>query len=370
MRIKFTNYSGKNKIISVATNEQVKKDLEADELDYIYVHEGRTYLYPDDIELVCDEKYKQVLEKLNDYDVFELWEDGTLVQCYANDTMDNYFFVTGKCKSNCIMCPSPEVTRKNSEVNEADKLIEIAKHIPIGASHLTITGGEPFMIGESIFSFFDFLKKKFLHTEFLILTNGRVFCVPKYLEDLKESIPNNTIIGIPLYGSNSIVHDKITQAKGSFEQTVYAIEKLCDAGINIELRIVVNKLNIEDFENIVNLIINKLHKVQYISIIAMEMTGNAYINRDSVWIPYTEIFKKTHISIMKLIENELDVKLYNFPLCTVDKSFWTICEKSISQNKVKYAEVCSKCAVRDACGGVFAGTYNLEKGDLKIINEA
>ena len=73
---------------------------------------------------------------------------------------------------------------------------------------------------------------------------------------------------------------------------------------------------------------------------------------------------------MKLIENELDVKLYNFPLCTVDKSCWTICEKSISQNKVKYAEVCSKCAVRDACGGVFAGTYNLEKGDLKIINEA
>ncbi len=371
MRLKFINYYGKNKIVSIAISQQVREDLEKDKLDYIYVQNNKYFLCSDglEVELDCYKEDKQFTSKLNDYDVYELWEDGTLVNCYCNKNIDNYFFVTGKCNSNCVMCPSPEVARKNGEVNRAEKLIEIAKHIPVNVNHLTITGGEPFMLGNSIFKFLNFLKCKFEYTEFLILTNGRIFAVPKYLEHLKETIPNNTIIGIPLHGSNAIVHDNITQVKGSYDQTVEAIENLCSNGIRVELRIVISKLNVDDFRRMVDLIIKKMSKIEYISIMAMEMTGNAYVNREKVWIPYREAFDKIADSVMLLIKNGIDVKLYNFPLCTVERKFWTLCEKSISSNKVRYTKTCDGCSVKDACGGLFAGTYNLENGELKRIDE-
>ena len=71
--------------------------------------------------------------------------------------------------------------------------------------------------------------------------------------------------------------------------------------------------------------------------------------------------------INKLINNGIDVKLYNFPLCTVDPSCWMICERSISPNKIRYSETCEGCNYKQSCGGVFAGTINIERDELKAI---
>lgn len=49
------------------------------------------------------------------------------------------------------------------------------------------------------------------------------------------------------------------------------------------------------------------------------------------------------------------------------KEYWTLCEKSISPDKVRYAETCENCKMKNACGGVFAGTMSMEKGELRAI---
>ena len=51
----------------------------------------------------------------------------------------------------------------------------------------------------------------------------------------------------------------------------------------------------------------------------------------------------------------------------MSKEFWTLCKKSISPYKVRYSEVCDECEMKKSCGGVFAGTLSLEKGELKAI---
>ena len=63
-------------------------------------------------------------------------------------------------------------------------------------------------------------------------------------------------------------------------------------GFRIELRIVVSRLNAEDMENIAELIATKMQGISYVSIMAMEMTGSAYIHRDQVWIPYRQAAEK------------------------------------------------------------------------------
>jgi len=262
------------------------------------------------------------------------------------------------------MCPSPEKARRRTDEIDIEFLIELAKYIPSDTPHLTITGGEPFLIGEKIFPFIAYLKQKFAKTEFLFLTNGRIFAIDKFVHYFKESMPYNSIVAIPIHGSNSEIHDTITRTKGSYTQTRNGLKKLLSNHIRIELRLVVNKINLNDITNIADDIIKNFRNIEYLSIIAMEMTGNAYANKEKVWISYKNIFCVIEDSIRKLVEHGIEVRLYNFPLCTVNSSFWPICYKSISENKIRYAESCNECKYFNSCGGVFAGTLALERDEL------
>ena len=265
------------------------------------------------------------------------------------------------------MCPSPDFSRKNAEEKNTYDLIELAKHIPKDTPHLTITGGEPFLIGEKIFPFFKYLKDNFTETQFLFLTNGRIFAIDKYFELFKNSIPYDSIVAIPIHGSCNEIHDYITRSKGSLRQTTAGIKKLLKNNIKVEIRLVVNKLNINDFEKIAEFIVKEFARIEYVSIIAMEITGNARLNKEQVWISYKESFKYIKSALNKLFSGGIDVKLYNFPLCTVDKEYWTLCEKSISDNKVRFGEECNTCKYKNSCSGVFSGTFQLEKDELKAI---
>lgn len=366
MNVRFRKYNSGYKIVSIAVDQNTKDDLEADGLDYIFVTRKEAILYPDNILLDMEENTRTNLLEHN-YDVCEIWPDGRMFIKYNNCSIDNYFFITAKCNSNCIMCPSSDYSRRKGENEQIDKLICIAQHIPANAVHLTITGGEPFLVGERIFDFIEYLKEKFIYTEFLFLTNGRIFAIDKYVRRLTETIPYNSIVAIPIHGSNARIHDAITRSKGSFDQTMLGIQSLLKEHIRIEIRIVLSQHNIDDIFEISNLIIKNFKKIEYVSIMSMEMTGNAYHNKEKIWIPYKQAFKKSAEAIINLIKNGIDVKLYNFPLCTVEKKFRTICVKSISPEKVRFSEECNNCSVKKLCGGVFAGTYLLEENELEPI---
>ena len=367
MVLRLTNYKGRYRVISVALDEDVRADLLEEGIDFIYVTDTSVYLYPDNIILTDDTYSVEKLQTAHNYDVYELEEDGKLSEYYDDTSIDNYFFVTGKCNSNCIMCPSPDASRRDAKGRNIDNLIEIAKHIPEDAAHLTITGGEPFMAGNEILRFIEFLKDKFRRTEFLFLTNGRIFAVDSYVQRFTDVRPNNCIVAIPIHGSNHVLHDSITQAENSFKQTIYGIRNLLKNDISVELRIVVSRLNADDISNIAALIVRDMPSVDYVSIMAMEMTGSARVNRDKVWISYTRAAISIEKAVYTLIKSGIYVKLYNFPLCAVRKEFWPLCEKSISPDKVRYADSCDKCKLKAGCGGVFAGTISMVKDELKAI---
>lgn len=367
MSISFENYDCGFRIVSLAFNKKVRDDLITSEIDILYVTSEEIILLPKNRVLSVDKKKIEDLHQYHNYDVWEIWPEGSLHLVYDTSTIENCFFITPKCNSNCLMCPSPEYSRQRGNHTDIGKLLATASHIPTSMRHLTITGGEPFLVGDEIFELLGFLKRKFEYTEFLVLTNGRVFSMNKYVDMLCESIPPKTILAIPVHGSCAEIHDLITQVPGSFSQTIRGIKNLLRDGIRIELRIVISRLNHNDLDNLVDLILSELHGIEYISIIAMEMTGNAYKNRDRVWISYRTAFASVKDGMLKLIKNGIDVKLYNFPLCTVEQNFWTICEKSITPEKIRYADVCAECKYKEACGGVFAGTLLLEQGELKAI---
>ena len=67
--------------------------------------------------------------------------------------------------------------------------------------------------------------------------------------------PNNIRFAIPIYASQSKLHDEITRVQGSFKQALTGIYNLINKNIDVEIRIVVLKKNYNELENIANLIL-------------------------------------------------------------------------------------------------------------------
>ena len=369
MLIYFSNYSSGYRIVSFSRCKESAEYFQDQKFDYVFFDGNHLTLFPDNVQLEYNEKSSEKLNFCNDYDVLEMSPEGIAYQYYNSESDDNAFVVTGKCNSNCVMCPAADNQRKNSGTYRADTLIEIARHIPKDAVHFTITGGEPFLIGKEIFGFLRYIRENFKSTKILLLTNGRIFCSAEYCNMLKKTLPENTTIGIPLHGYSSETHDLVTRAPGSFSQTLAGIKNLTSLGLKIELRIVVSRITSAYMDDMAELIVNEIPNISCVKIMAMEMLGNAAVNKDLVWLSYTEAFKSTRGMVRKLVEHGIDTAFYNFPLCTVDRELWGICRKSITDYKIRFLPQCENCTVKDACGGIFAGTVRLEKEDINPVTE-
>lgn len=365
MRFRVNSTDDKYHIYSIARTEEVRKDLIGQNLDYWFIND-KTVQSSDSNIYFQNNEYKKLVF-LRDYDVVEVFPNGIASVFYEDLTGECVFCVSDKCNSNCVMCPTGEETRRRGDICSEEHLINLSRHIPGDIEHITITGGEPFMMRKRIFPFLLFLRSRFSNTEFLLLTNGRALSIPEYCTELLETAPDNTLYGIPLHASNKYLHDSITQVNGSFEQTIAGINNLLAMRMKVEIRIVVSNLNASDIFSLAKMIAASFHDVDHVCIMAMEMTGNAYKNKNRVWLPYKQAFQSIEKAIDLLMSNGIDVCLYNFPLCTVKPAFWTLCRKSITPYKIRYMEKCNTCCMRDACGGLFGSSFKLEEPELDPV---
>ena len=93
---------------------------------------------------------------------------------------------------------------------------------------------------------------------------------------------------------------------------------------------------------------------------ALEVMGNAYKNREDVWIDFEKVQKSLYSACIYLIKNGILVNLYNFPLCNINEKLYSISHKSISDYKVRFKEECEGCLLKNMCGGFFNSTINVK----------
>lgn len=306
-------------------------------------------------------------ETLINYDVIEMFDNGIIRVLYRDDSDDNAIVVTNQCNSNCIMCPDSDVVRNTRENPNIKTILEHIECIPDDTEHITITGGEVGILKGDFIKVLEKCKNCLPNTNFLVLTNGRVFSVEQYTEKVADVIPNNIRFAIPIYAANYQLHDEITRVSGSFKQAIEGIHNLINKKINIEIRIVVLKKNYKELENIANFIVRNMPQVDMVNIMALEMTGNAFKNKEQVWINFSDVGSYLYKACMKLIKNGIVTNLYNFPLCCIDERLYSISRKSITDYKVRYKEQCEECNGKDCCGGFFNSTINFKDITIKPI---
>lgn len=372
MMLKMEHYEKGHRIASMAKSSETAEKMLGEGYQTALLQGQKLIFYPMDVEnkeawsIELTEEEARAAQETGEYSILEFQDHAAYVY-YDACAVDNALFITNRCNSNCIMCPVSSIVRKNSGIARIEELLQIVKQIPSDAEHLTITGGEPFLLKKDLFRLFLTLKEQLPYTEYLLLTNGRALADPEYFRLFHETFPEKGIIGIPIHGYDTASHDGITRARGSFGQTMLGLKRLLRTRAKVELRIVVSRLNLEFIDKIAELIVHEFPGVYTVKFIGLEMLGNARLNREKVWVNYRTSFQAVKESIRYLVLHGVNVGIYNYPLCCVDQGFWPICERSITDYKIRYLPKCEYCRKKDACGGMFQGTYRLLDGIVEAV---
>jgi len=192
-----------------------------------------------------------------------LWQDGVLVTDSAtnpepNRTMSSYqeearqiasisaafheglanigilasafFELTYRCNERCVHCFNPRSTLDHSkELTTSEIITTLVELEAMGTYCVTFSGGEVSLRPD----FFEILRDaKRCNFAISVYTNGQTPL--EWIEELATFFPQT--VGVSLYSANPEIHDATTLRKGSFEQSVRAIETLVKHGIRTTIK--------------------------------------------------------------------------------------------------------------------------------------
>jgi His-Xaa-Ser system radical SAM maturase HxsC len=292
-------------------------------------------------------------DHLKDGDIVVLEGNAGLVRSlYRPYEQHHHLFVTERCNSNCLMCSQPPKDRDDVDALTARNL-ELINLITPHPPYLTITGGEPTLLDDNLFTLISQLKLSMPETELHILTNGRTFAWPEYSRRFAELEHPNISLGIPLYSDSAGAHDYVVQARGAFDQTVAGLHQAARNGIRVEVRVVLHKLTIPRLTNLVDYIYRNLTFVEHVALMGLEYTGYTPRNIEALWIDPYDYQDVLEDAVEYLAVRNMTVSIYNHQLCVLKPSLWRYARKSISDWKTLYLPECEKCSALPACGGLF-----------------
>jgi His-Xaa-Ser system radical SAM maturase HxsC len=292
--------------------------------------------------------------------------NGFVRTIYRPDSHHNTIFATERCNSNCLMCSQPPQDRDDTHALTTRNL-ELIRLIDTAPTRLVITGGEPTLLGERLFTIIAALRDKFPETYLHMLTNGRIFAWPAFTARLASLKHPDFMLGIPLYSDDSIVHDYVVQAKGAFDQTVMGLHQLARCGLRVEIRVVLHAVTIPRLPQLAEYIYRNLTFAEHVALMGLENIGYAPRNMRTLWIDPYDYQDQLESAVEILATRGMNVSIYNHQLCVLRKSLWKFARMSISDWKNIYIDECESCGVREHCGGFFKWATKLHSRHIQSL---
>jgi His-Xaa-Ser system radical SAM maturase HxsC len=305
-------------------------------------------------------------DHLYEGDIIVIRPDGLIHTLYRVLSSHNFFLVTERCNSNCLMCSQPPKS-KDDIIDLYNVHRQVVPLIPIDCANLGITGGEPTLMGQLFFEFLALIKDQLPDTSLHCLTNGRSFAWKGFASKLGNMGYKKLMLGIPLYSDYSQDHDYIVQAKGAFNQTIKGLYNLAMYGQRIEIRVVLHKLTVPRLVSLARFIYKNLPFVDHVAFMGLEYQGYTPFNINKLWIDPADYMTELGEAIDYLSSLGLKVSIYNLQLCLIPRHLWRYSRKSISDWKNIYVEECIGCKAIDRCGGFFASSNKMRSKYIRAI---
>jgi His-Xaa-Ser system radical SAM maturase HxsC len=287
-----------------------------------------------------------------DGDIVAVEPSGFVRSLYRPKEKHHSMFVTERCSSNCLMCSQPPKDHDDVEMLTARNRELLRLMVP-QPDYLTITGGEPTLLGDHLFDLLGDAKRLLPSTAIHILSNGRTLAWAQYCSRIAALNHPDLSFGIPLYSDVAGNHDYVVQAKGAFDQTMSGFHQAARHNIRVELRVVLHRLTIPRLRRLAEFVYRNLPFVEHIALMGLEFVGYTARNVGELWIDPFDYQKELAAAVRFLRERGMTVSLYNHQLCVLPKELWPYAQKSISDWKNLYLAQCNGCSRRDECGGFF-----------------
>ncbi len=276
---------------------------------------------------------------------------GFIRTIFRPESPHNTIFTTDRCNSNCIMCSQPPKEVDDSYlVEENIKMLSLIRASP---EYLGMTGGEPTLLGPDLIRLLQAAKEKLPDTHLHMLTNGRLYKNLSFVRRIAEVDHPSFISAIPLYADVAGVHDYIVQAHGAFDETVEGLYNAAEAGLAVEIRIVLHKQSIPRLNQLAEFIYWNLPFAVHVAFMGLENMGYVKKNWEDLWIDPVDYMDSLGAAVKYLYLRRMNVSIYNLQLCLLPQSLWSFARKSISDFKNEYLDVCAHCTVREHCSGLF-----------------
>jgi His-Xaa-Ser system radical SAM maturase HxsC len=301
-------------------------------------------------------------------DIISISADGRRVTAlWKGSATHNSILLTEQCDNYCLMCSQPPKDREDTWLfDRARKIIDL---LPPAARSIGLTGGEPTLHADELIGLLEHCQRAAPGLQLHLLSNGRRFADAGFARRYAQIGHADIMVGIPVYAPEPGLHDFIVQAPGAFEETIHGVLNLAALGQRIEIRIVIQRHNVPVLADLAAFIARNLPFVDQVALMGLEMTGLARPNYADVWIDPTDYQPQLLAATHTLAAARIPAKIYNHQLCVLDRQLWPYAVRSISDWKNDYLDLCDRCTLKDACGGVFTTSGNRLSTHLQPITD-
>lgn len=227
-----------------------------------------------------------------------------------------------RCNLRCIHCYQSSYHKKEMSLSD---IMKIAKHLDLvmekwkRKGRISLTGGEPFLREDILFTLLEFFEKSPNYYWVGILTNGTLLN-EKNIEILNK-FKKLKEIQISLDGASSETHDKI-RGKGCFEKVINAISLLKKKGCYTTIMFTLHRKNQEEALKIIDLAV----KMEIDAITIERITPFDEYSRRKLLMSKEEL-----LDIYKKIYNKkLNIEKRKIPLkIRVSRPLWVLFDDRI-----------------------------------------
>lgn len=350
---------GKNNLFGRSNDVLVCKDASKPSIGYLatitettsFVSKGKSYCVVENV------------GTFQEGDVVVINKQGEIIFVYEILSNHNALMATERCNHRCIMCPQPPILQEKDKTPFNLKLISLFDK---NTQEIGITGGEPTLIGDNLFTLINHIKKELPHTAISILSNGVKFADKEYAMKLAKCRHQDLQIDIPLFSDIAEEHNRIVGAK-TFYKTVQGLYNLALFHQRIGLRMVIHKQTYKRLPQFADFIYHNFPFVAQIAFMQMETTGLAKENFDDLWIDPYDYNDELREAVLLLADRGMKPYIYNAQLCVLPENIRCYAQQSISDWKDIYISECEGCVLKGQCAGFFESNRQAHSSHIMKI---
>ena len=296
------------------------------------------------------------ITELHSGDIVKVFPDGRIVRLWDASSFQNCLFVTNGCNFRCLMCPQPPCADNPEQHTENLRLLDL---LNCKVEMIGITGGEPTLFPDRLIEYFDIITRKFSSARVEMLTNGSLLSDFTLAKRLALASPLNFCYCVSIHGDTGSLAESIMQCDGGWDKAIQGITNLARLQQQIEIRVVLTKNNAPYIEDIAVFLYRNFPFVYHIAFMGQEITGEAVENYPAIWVEPIDYAANLDRAVRFLASMDMNVSIYNIPLCLLPETSRRFAARSISDWKQAYIEKCSGCKMKSDCCGFFttSGTY-------------